>query len=128
MIGISVELILLFLLLLSLLGRQLQALYYLFLACAEDAEIQKHGMTVVIFRDGLGATNMQSSITGGISQIKLLSALPVRITSSHLCFDRPSQLFKMLESTFKLVATTFYRVRNRSHFGTTSSCERLGAA
>ena len=94
------------------------------MAAAEYDDLQRHGMTFVGFRDGLHSSSsakMQPLLARAMAQLRLISAMPMRIAGSHMCDDEPSTLAKIIDSAINFASSTFYRVRARTHYGKTGS-------
>jgi hypothetical protein len=79
----------------------------------EDEEIQKKGLTTVVYLIG-EKRKLDRRNAWRIAYLGA-TALPFRVESIHVCYDNP--LLAPFFTVGLLSAGSFYRVRSRIHFG-----------
>lgn len=80
---------------------------------AEDEEIQKKGLTVVVYLLGV-KKKLDRQAAWRVASLTA-TALPFRFESIHICYDNP--LLVPFFAVGMLSAGSFYRVRARIHYG-----------
>jgi hypothetical protein len=92
---------------------QERRIFYASMVASEDEETQKNGGVFVVF-----APKKQMDPSMALKCTRLNSALPVRYSSFHVCFD---PVYHKMHASLMAVAlyavTTFCRLRARSHLG-----------
>ena len=91
------------------------------MAAVEDEETQKRGFVVLFhFVGSTLVSGIASDITLGKMSASLLSCLPIKFTSIHICFDDPR--FRIMNALLMLQMGRERRVRLRMHYGTHTEC------
>jgi hypothetical protein len=96
-------------------------MFYTSMVLLEDEEIQKKGITLVMYL--VGATKkLDRQAAWRLSNLGA-TALPVRFESVHICYDNP--LLVPFFTVGLLSTGSFFRVRTRIHYGKSKDDSRI---
>ncbi len=92
---------------------QLRGFWYIWMAILQDEDVQLRGIVAIAFEVGAPVPKFDFELIR--REFKMLRCIPMRIVGSHFCAG--NEVYMQALNLVLHMATPFFRVRARAHFG-----------